>query len=158
MWITFIVLHRVTGNPLKYLLIPITFFNSFSLFKVVTTESAKIPLVKLLVSLGVVPEAESSKQSNLSDRYIVLLDGRVVGRVHQNRAQELAKQLRYFKTTEQYDVSLRTIWETFIMDYGLLIIMYTYTFYLLIQNVQNTDLKTFDNCLISFSSYLFYRF
>ena len=54
--------------------------------------------------MGVVPEAESGKQSNLSDCYTVLLDGIVVGRVHQNRAQELAKQLRYFKATEQYDV------------------------------------------------------
>ena len=73
-------------------------------FKVVTTESAKIPVMKLLASLGVIPEAESGKQSNLSDCYTVLLDGIVVGRVHQNRAQDLAKQLRYFKASEQYDV------------------------------------------------------
>ena len=80
------------------------FIYLFFFFKVVTTESAKIPVMKLLASLGVIPEAESGKQSNLSDCYTVLLDGIVVGRVHQNRAQDLAKQLRYFKASEQYDV------------------------------------------------------
>ena len=74
--------------------------------QVVTTESDKLPVLKLLTSLGVVPEAESAKLSNLSECYPVLMDGIVVGRLQHTRALELSKQLRYFKATEQYGVRL----------------------------------------------------
>ena len=70
-----------------------------SFFQVENEIRPTATLRKMLLTLGVYPENQASKLPNLSDCYTVLLDGDVVGRIHKNRAEDLAAQLRYFKAS-----------------------------------------------------------
>ena len=55
-------------------------------------------LKKILISFGMVPNGMPFP-GKYSESYIVVLDGKIVGRVHDDEAEEFITKLRYRKAT-----------------------------------------------------------
>eukprot|EP00795_Rhopilema_esculentum_P014271 gene14271-5300_t len=72
--------------------------------EVVNTPIPKAHLKKLLISLGMVPTGMPFPAKH-SSSYVVMLDGKVVGRVVKDEAQDFVDKLRYLKATEKEKVS-----------------------------------------------------
>ena len=74
--------------------------------KVVNKQIRKNHLANLLMSLGMIPNGLPLPGS-YSSSYLVLVDGKIVGRVNEDDAEEFIDKLRYLKVTAQEKV--RTI-------------------------------------------------
>ena len=66
--------------------------------QVVNTPIPTGHLKKTLISLGMVPNGMPFP-GKYSESYIVVLDGKIVGRVHDDEAEEFIAKLRYRKAT-----------------------------------------------------------
>ena len=71
----------------------------------VNRQIPKAHLVSLLISLGMTPSGLPFSGSHAAS-YAVLLDGKIVGRVHEDDSKEFLEKLRYLKVTGKEKVRL----------------------------------------------------
>ena len=79
--------------------------SSFFSQKVVNKQIPKAHFTNLLVSLGMVPNGLPFPGS-YSSSHLVILDGKIIGRVCDDDAEEFTNKLRYLKATGQQNVSM----------------------------------------------------
>ena len=63
----------------------------------------KAHLTNLFISLGMVPDG-SPFPGSLSSSYRVILDGKIVGRIHGDDGRDFIEKVRYLKATGQEKV------------------------------------------------------